>query len=385
MTNIMKAILKLLGGCLIGIVVGLAIAAIIIVLFTDTTFIEFLDKLHSADVLKSAMAALVGMLAFMLSLLILIPAHEAGHLVCGLLTGYKFVSFRIFNFTFIKKDGKLRVKKFSIAGTGGQCLLTPPDLPIERIPTLLYNAGGVLANILLLLMVLPLFLLSLHPYVFESLAIFCIADVFLILMNGIPMKINGISNDAYNMLYLNRNILSKQAIVMQLRTNALIQDGMSPKDMPSEWFKFKTDIDYKNPLEVSIPLMHASRLLDEMCWEEAYAEFEQLYSHKTDIIQLYVNEIACELAFCSMVTGRKEEARVLLDAKLKKYIESYKKVMSSKQRILCAIALYLDDDRKKAEEIYDSLKSNCGRYLLQGEVKSDLSIMHRMMNENPLI
>ncbi len=378
----MKAILKLLGGLLIGVVTGLVIAAIIIVVFTDTTFFEFLDNLHSANVLESVLAAFVGMLAFMLSLLILIPAHEAGHLVCGLLTGYKFVSFRIFNYTFIKLDGKIRVKKFSIAGTGGQCLLTPPDLPIEKIPTILYNAGGVLANILLLLTVLPLFLLSLHPFAFESLALFCITDVFLILMNGIPMKMNGISNDAYNILYLNRNILSKRAITMQLRTNALIQDGMRPKDMPSEWFEFKTDIDYKNPLEVSIPLMHASRLLDEMRWEEAHAEFKQLYSHKTDIIQLYVNEIACELAFCSMVTERKEEAEVLLDVKLRKYIDSYKKVMSAKQRLLCAIALYLDNDRKKAEGIYDSLKSNRDRYLLQGEVKSDLSIIHRMLEAN---
>lgn len=93
-------------------------------------------------------AAGFGILIFVLSIAILIPLHEAGHLVCGLLSGYKFVSFRIFNLTFIKSDGKIKIKRYSIAGTGGQCLLTPPDLPIERIPTGWYNFGGVLFNII---------------------------------------------------------------------------------------------------------------------------------------------------------------------------------------------------------------------------------------------
>lgn len=376
----MKAILKLIGGLLIGILAGLAIGAALIVLFTDNTFSEFIQKMVSADGVETIMAAFVGMVSFIAAIAVLIPIHEAGHLICGLLTGYKFVSFRIFNLTFIKIDGRIKVKRYAVAGTGGQCLLTPPNLPLKKIPTGWYNAGGVLANLVILLLVLPLFLLNLHPFMAEALAIFCLTDVFLILVNGIPMKLGGISNDGYNLLYLNRNLLSKRAIVLQLRSNALIQNGMRPKDMPAEWFEWRTDIDFKNPMEVSIPLMHASRLIDRMLWEEAYKEFSELYSHKADIMQLYVNEIACELAFCALVTGRKDQAEELLDAKLWKYIETYKKVMSSKLRILCSTALYLENDKNKAEDIYKSLFSNQEKYLLQGEVKSDLAIMNWMLS-----
>lgn len=137
----MTTILKLLGGLLIGIVAGIAIAAVFVVLFTDTTFKEFVNNMLSADGVGIIMAALVGIVSFIVAVAILIPIHEAGHLVCGLLTGYDFVSFRIFNFTFIKNGGKTRVKKFAVAGTGGQCLLTPPDLPLKKIPTRWYNAG----------------------------------------------------------------------------------------------------------------------------------------------------------------------------------------------------------------------------------------------------
>lgn len=69
----------------------------------------------------------------------------------------------------------------------------------------------------------------------------------------------------------------------------------------------------------------------------------------------------------------------LLDANLRKYIDAYKGVMSSKQRILCAIALYIDNDRAMAEEIYRTLSASQEKYLLQGEVKSDLAIMKKML------
>ena len=53
--------------------------------------------------------------------------------------------------------------------------------------------------------------------------------------------------------------------------------------------------------------------------------------------------------------------------------------MSSKQRVLCAVALYIDGDRDKAQAIYDALYAGREDYLLQGEVKSDLAIMRKIL------
>lgn len=375
----MKTAIKLFLWVIAGALIGFVFSAIMVVAFTDVSFSEFSANIVSADFGKSCAAVVVGAGAFILSLLILVPAHEAGHLVCGLFSGYKFVSFRIFNFTFIKIGGKLCVKRFAVAGTGGQCLLNPPDRSIEEIPTGWYNAGGVLANLIMLAAVLPLLWMDLHPLLFESLLIFCIVDLLLILTNGIPMKLGGIGNDAYNMIYLNKNYQSKRAVMIQLRSNALIQGGVCPKLMPAEWFECDGVVDYGNPLEVSVPIMYASRLVDEMRFEDAYLKFEELYRHKDDIIRLYVNEIACELVFCALMTGRKERAQELLDKKLRKYIDTYSKVMSSKQRILCAISLYVDGNEGKAKSIYNALDAGKENYLLQGEVKSDLVIMRAML------
>ena len=87
-------------------------------------------------------------LSFAVIVYVLIITHEAGHLVCGLLSGYKFVSFRIGSLIFVKQEDKILRKKFSIPGTGGQCLLDPPDKDEDGgYPAVLYNLGGGLSNL----------------------------------------------------------------------------------------------------------------------------------------------------------------------------------------------------------------------------------------------
>ena len=70
----------------------------------------------------------------------------------------------------------------------------------------------------------------------------------------------------------------------------------------------------------------------------------------------------------------------ILDKELRRYVAAYRKVMSSKERLECAIALYLDGDRNRAEKIFSNLDKRRNEYLLQGEVKSDLALMERMFN-----
>lgn len=378
--KIVRQIIKILVSLIIGAAFGLLLSGAAIVIFTDTTATEFIDMLRTIDLSKGVVAALCGVASLLLSVPLLIIIHEGGHLAAGLLSGYRFVSFRIFSLTFVKVEGKIKVKHFSISGTGGQCLLSPPDLPLEKIPTWWYNMGGVAANVAVFVAVVPLLFLDLHPLAMEFIAIFLLADGIIIITNGIPMTIGGMGNDARNALMLRKNLTARRGLVMQLRSNALIQAGVRPKDMPGRWFDVPDNIDYRNALETSLPLMHASRLVDMSLTDDAYSEFSRLYSHKDEIMGLFVKEIACELVYCSLLTGREAEAKTLLDKELTRYIEAYRKTMSSKERILCAICLYMHHDRAKAEAILDNLRRSRDSYLLQGEVKSDIHLMETMLH-----
>lgn len=380
--SFLKKIFKMILALCIGVLGGFLGAAVCIVLFTDTTFTQFFSTFTSVPLLEMAGAALAGIVAFVVSLLFLIPVHELGHLVAGLLSGYKFVSFRVLNYTFIRINGKTEVKKYSVAGTAGQCLLVPPERDIDKISASWYNAGGIMANLLCLFVALPLLWLPLSPLAAEITMIFILADVILLIMNGIPMKIGGLGNDAYNIRLLSKSPLSKSGFLNQLRANALIQNGVRPKDMPDSLFPVPDNVDYSNTLEVCIPVMHASRLVDDSHFDAAITEFENLYSHKDEIVKIYVNEIACELVYLYLVTGHPEKARIIYDDSLKKYVEPYAHFMSSKKRLLCAVALCLDNDRARAEQIYGDLLATKDSYLLQGEVKSDLALMEALLNNN---
>lgn len=377
--NLFKTIIKILGSLAVGIIAGQLIGGLIATIFTGKSFSEFCKKLISIDFPETMTVIAVAVGAFVVSIISLVVAHETGHLIAGRAIGYRFVSFRVFNLTIIRVDGKLRLKRFAVSGTGGQCLLTPPDLPEDEISTAAYNLGGIAANVILLIAVLPIFWLSTNPFLTTSLFIFLICDVIIILMNGIPMAISGMGNDAYNARLLRRNKLSKHGMIVQLRSNALIQEGVRPRDMPAEWFRTDGPINYRNAMEVSLPIMHASRTLDFGKWEEAHSEWTAIYSHRAEMIPIYVNETACELAFTALITGRLQEARELLTPELRKYITTYSRFMSSKLRLMSAIALYLDENHEKAFEIYQTLLANKNKYLLQGEVKSDLDLMKAML------
>lgn len=292
------------------------------------------DGLHSkfaeTGMLETVGISLLAILILLFSIFLQVLLHEGGHLVCGLATDYRFVSFRIFNLTFIRKDGKLCIKRFSLAGTGGQCLLTPPERPLEDIPTTLYNLGGVLANLLTaILAFLPLLTVDGLPYLLKFfLLMLSLIGILLAGMNGIPMKMGGIGNDA---------------------------------------------------LQVTIALMSASRLLDCEEWEAAYNAFEKIMSHRHEVIGLLIKETACELLFTALVTKRTARAEELYTDELDTYIRQYKDVTSSKQRLLCALALYRDKDTAKAKEIYEATCQRKNKYLMQGEVSSDIALMKSIL------
>lgn len=157
--------------------------------------------------------------AYELSIII----HEAGHLCFGLWTGFSFVSYR-YRDILIKKDelGKFSVHRYSIQGTGGQCLMLPPDK--EDVPIFLYNAGGVIFNNLQALLAVVIVVLLPKGNVFS---LFLLALAFVGLLVGFLnwMDAKGLINDGRNHRDLKRSERSREAMVIVLRAHALLSEG----------------------------------------------------------------------------------------------------------------------------------------------------------------
>ena len=380
----MRKTLKLLLGLAIGMLVGLCIGFAIAMIFTDITASDFIGRLGSLDILSMGSTIILSTVALIATGLIQIILHESGHLAGGLLSGYRFVSFRIFSLTLFRRNGRWMLQRFSLAGTGGQCIMTPPDLPYRQVPFILYNAGGAAFNIITVAtaaIIMATTNTTDSAFAFMYLFFTIITGLWFALINGIPMKINGITNDAYNILLLWRNPESRRHFVLQLRCNALCQNGIRPKDMPAEWFAEENDTPVTDAMHACTRLMAATRLLDTGDTTGAHAMLDNIVENSGSMPELIINEASIELIFTSLISGHTEKAREMLTPKLTAYIRNSAHTISSKQRVLCSMALYLDNDPGKANDIYRHVCDNRNKYLMQGEVAMDIELMQNMLRQ----
>ena len=368
----MKSALKLLVFLGIGCLIGIVLVCAGIVSFTDMTWNELVQKLAKIEALEVVGIFAGSIVCTLVAFILQIVLHEGGHLLFGLLSGYRFVSFRIFNWTLIRQEGKFRLKRFGIAGTGGQCLMLPPDKPLEEIPVVLYHWGGVIVNMSVALLAFVVWYVVEDPSLLlaQFLVMMCFAGVSLGLLNGIPFK-RGITNDAANVRLMRKYPKSKKAMIVQLRVNACIQE---------EWFAWVDDIDYGEPMQLNIRLLQVGRLLDLGQMEEAYVALEEIARHKGEMIGLLAKEVVCELIYLDLVTGHNRWADTLYTKEIELYVRQYRVLMSSKQRFLCAWALYKERDREKALAIYKNVVQKQTQYLLLGEVKMDIAMMEAMFH-----
>lgn len=171
-------------------------------------------------ILKFGWIILSLVLSFELSIII----HELGHLIFGLLSGYRFSSIRYRN-VLIKRDefGKLKLFKQTILGTGGQCLMIPPEK--EDTPVFLYNAGGVILNLLFAVMTLLfLKLVFVSNFMIASfLWIFLNIHVLMAFVNWVSLK--GVINDGENHRITKNNPKTKTSLIELLTYHAKLTEG----------------------------------------------------------------------------------------------------------------------------------------------------------------
>ena len=187
----------------------------------------------STDRLLSYLALLL--LALYVIFFLQIVIHEAGHLIFGLLSGYRFSSFRAGSLMWVKTGGRLRFRRLSIAGTGGQCLMAPPEKVDGRFPVALFNLGGSILNILSGFMFLGLsFLLRELPWARLLMLMAAVTGFVFGLINGIPFSTKLVNNDGHNALSLRKSPEAGEAFWQMLAINARMSEGKRLRDMPED-------------------------------------------------------------------------------------------------------------------------------------------------------
>lgn len=316
------------------------------------------------------------LLMFYFVLMAQIVVHEMGHFICGLISGYHFSSFRIGSFMFLKKEGRLTCKRYSLMGTGGQCLMDPPDTYEENMPYLLYNLGGSLTNGIAGILAFGAYFLT-KDYAIVSLffSLFGIVGLAFALINGIPMDLEPICNDGYNALHLGKNQEAKRSFWIQMRMNALIAKGARLKDMPEEWFVMPSIESLKNTMCASLGVFACNRAMDQMDFKKAKEIGDYLLEHGSGMISIHRNMIIAEMIFCELVLDKNiQNIDALYTKEFKRFLRGLK-TNPSIIRMHYAYELLYKHNEEAANKYIDEFEKVSKVYPYPSEIEGEKELI----------
>ncbi|MER2040888.1 MAG: site-2 protease family protein [Desemzia incerta] len=318
----------------------------------------------------------LGIIFFCLSYFLHILIHELGHLIFGLLTGYSFVSFRVGSFTIIKEDGKFKRKKFHLPGTGGQCLMSPPEYSEKSFPYVIYNLGGVLLNLVASIIALGIILgiEQLSDFALVGWQLFLIAGLFTAVTNGIPLKIGGFPNDGHNIYSLMKKEENKKAFFIQLKMNALMTQGIRIKDIPFEELSVDELNTQTSTLQAAVHILQYNWYLDRLNLEKAQLKLTELLSYMDNYPLFYKQELACEQLFLALVSH--EDSAVieeLYNEELKTYIKKMT-FLPNKKRLLMALEAHYYQNEEVMQQYFKELLKTAETYPVRGEAEMEIML-----------
>lgn len=302
--------------------------------------------------------------------------HEGGHLVFGLCSGYKFSSFRVGSLMLTRQDGKILLRRMSVAGTGGQCLMSPPDPVKGKIPYVLYNLGGSIMNLVACALFSGLFLVvPPHSFWAQQLLILILVGGALALMNGIPMNLGNIDNDGRNALSLGKDPNALRAFWIQMKAGELTAAGVRPKDMPAEWFEIPEGDTLQNSMTAALAVFACNRLMDEHRFAEAESRIRKLLHMDTGVAGLHRQLLICDLMYCEMIgLNRREKVEGMLSRQQKKFMRSMASFLSV-MRTQYVFALLVERDEKQAAELRRRFERRARSYPYPSDVESERELM----------
>lgn len=317
------------------------------------------------------------MLVFLyLAFMIHIVLHEAGHLIFGLMSGYQFSSFRIGSHMLMKESGKLVHRKIKIAGTGGQCLMVPPEMVDGKFPVVLYNLGGSIVNLLVTALMIPVFVAIDKNSIF-ALFFFLLIAIGAItgLGNGIPMRTKTVDNDGYNAISLGKSKEAMRAFWIQMKTNEQLTKGIRTKDMPEEWFEVPTDEAMRNPMVATIGVYAASRLMDQHQFEDASKLINHLLEIETGMVALHRNLLICDQIYLELIgKNRSDRVEMLYTKEQKKFMKAMK-TFPSVIRLEYAYHLIAAQNPKAAAKSMEAFERVAATYPYPNDINTERELM----------
>lgn len=296
------------------------------------------------------------LLSYYLFLYISVPIHELGHLVMGLLTGYRFIYLRVFNLFFLVENKKIIVKRAKLRQRllSGACLMYP-SADEAKFKFVLYDAGGAIFDFIFAL-ILGVFAIIFFNYKIP----------FLILLGGAASCIySGVYNlipesdtcacDGLKLWHGLHSPQTKHAHFVLLRVGEDLANGVRYSDFEASTFDIgETGQDW-NFFVAYMKLQQAQRLYDLEDYDGYFITLNSIDVRKVN--KLYEPQIQLEYLYYYTVHQMDfEKARQVYQ--LPRISRLLKKSPEGYARILAAYEFFVNLNKEKGFEYLEKAKKN---------------------------
>ena len=254
--------------------------------------------------------------------------------------------------------------------------MNPPDMDGEgNYPYILYNLGGGVLNLLAATIVL--FLSRYFPW---NIACLLLADIFIFIgyllgiINLLPLKMDGIANDGYNIYMLLKDSSSKKYFHRSLRIHAQQARGLRLGEMGFENFELEAGDDILNPLIGSVKVNEFSYYIDKKDFERARKLGYQLVE-TGGLLELHSRLIKSELIYLELIEGGMDKAKTLYSGEMAKFLKTMKGMSPSAWRVEYGYHLLVEENIKKAERELEGFYKALEKSPYKGEIELEKELV----------
>lgn len=226
--------------------------------------------------------------------LIHIIIHETGHLIGGLISGYRLISFRIFLLTFVKTGDYFKIKLQKLKGSGGQCLMLPPKgIEFTRCPYYLYNMGGIFFDMFITIIVfVSAVWLCKTPNMKNILLTYVVFGIYLTILNYVTFPKFILTNDGSNMRSIRQNKLLRWSFMQQLIIYQSLCDGKDFQEFTEDEIELPKDADITEPMNslfLNVQYMKYLKIKDFKMAEDMLYKLESEYESMSRRMHLMID------------------------------------------------------------------------------------------------
>ncbi len=299
----------------------------------------------------------IGMLLFLyFTFVAQIIIHEVGHLIFGLISGYKFISFRLFGFTIVKNRNRLIFRIYRLKGSLGQCLMYPPEKVDYRYK--LITLGGIIMNTITASIAV---LIIINKYIENFLNI---VGLSLFVFYGYGMAFISIlpciqlSDGASLKELKNRSARGYNRTQLLIAIN--LMNGLTYKELPEEMYVVPNGENLTNSIIGYHKILECYYYMDNKDWDKAKKSLMDFNIVNDKGPKLIRDIVTAEKMFLTLI----ENKPFTEDRELEDYLKGKGDINFQRVKTACNI----NKNKQEKEKFKKIFIKNTKAYAFEGEV-----------------